>query len=157
MYIALKSFKVKQADGSYRITKPGEPIPEAADWKGIQNYISRGWITREGMETPNPRHRVTVSKVKATMSSAVEAMKAASKPLTASPSAPQPEELPEVEAEPEVETSATDDATTDNGEHSFKSLDKLKKAALQDMAMELGIEPEQNKADIIAAILEAQA
>ena len=53
MYEALCSFKVKGADGSIRIVKSGDPVPEAADWLNVQAYINREWIRREGNRPPD--------------------------------------------------------------------------------------------------------
>ena len=140
MYVALKSFKVKQADGSYRMTKPGEPVPEAVEWRNPKAYIERRWICLE--EDYGKSHRRHFSAKKAV------AVKVEKPAPAAAPPPPEPEPEPEPEAEEETE---------DDGEkYSEKELNAKSKKELQEIAELLDIDPSQNKADLVDCILAVQ-
>ena len=146
MYIALKSFKVKQADGSYRMTKPGEPLPEAAEWRNAKAYVERGWIAREG-ETGKRRHY--------TDRGAVAAKVETSRPAPAPAPTPEPEPAPLPTApEPETETDAPP-AEPDEQPLTKKVLKAMATERLQEMASEMGLDPDQSKSKLISAIIKA--
>jgi len=44
-YIALRSLKVQKADGTMDLRAPGDPVPEAANWKDVDRWVRRGWLS----------------------------------------------------------------------------------------------------------------
>lgn len=128
-YKAIRSFKVRNEDGSYRITKPGELVPEAAGWKNLKAYVERNWICRAD-EEPSKRHYTAKMRP-------VDAVL-----VTAAKPAPAPTPLPEPEPAPEPEASLTE-----------TTLSKMTKAKLQDIAEDMGIAIDQTKAELVYEIL----
>ena len=154
MYIALKTFKVKNADGSYRIVQPGEPVPEAKDWKQLKAYLERRWLCVKGEETARPGRRHFSVRVQAEgpRRAPARSPEPVSAPEPASKPAPAPETASERYSEPETGSPLESQETAPD-----RDLSKLRKSELQEVASELGIDTDQTKAELLAAILEAQA
>ena len=144
MYKAVRSFKVQNADGSYRIVQPGEAVPEAESWPNRKAYIERNWLCREG-EEPTNRHYSDSVRV------ATKAPVKAAKAPEAKPEAPAkaPEE-PAAEAAPEAAPEAPEEAPLTE-----EALAKLSKNKVQELADSMGINPDQSKTKLIAGILAA--
>jgi hypothetical protein len=140
MYKAIRSFKVQGADGEYRNVKPGESVPEAAGWKNLKAYLERKWICRED-EEPSNRHYT--ARVRPDVAVKVKP------PTPMPPAQPEPEPEPQPEPEPEVEPEPEPEAAPMTN----KSLGRMSKSDLQELADSMGINPDQTKADLVAAIL----
>lgn len=51
-FIAARTFKVQQADGTNRVVKLGEEVPEAANWPRLDRWIKKGYVTVFGLKGP---------------------------------------------------------------------------------------------------------
>lgn len=124
------------------MAKPGDKVPEAETWRNLTLYVQRGYVCREGQEPP--RNRPTGSEVR------VAIAKPAAKPEPAPEPTPEPEPEPETQPgpepqpEPEPENPLTE-----------KALKAKSKAELQELAESMGLNPDQNKGDLVKAILGA--
>jgi hypothetical protein len=106
-YTALRSFKVKGFDGTYRQVKAGDPVPEAKDWKDRKAYVERRWIARdedaaEALAPGQPRLYAATKELPA-KSPRPKAKKGRKKQAKKKAPEPTPEPPPE---QPEIETSA---------------------------------------------------
>ena len=145
--------KVQNSEGVVRHVKPGDEIPEAAGWKNRKSYEKRGWIARDDAEIPE-------HSIKAVMASRDEEINRLTTDLEAeklknadvdSSSASPPE------TDDEAETNADGDSADSKDPSLSKSeLDVMAKGSLQAIADDLGINPDQGKAKLVKAILEAQ-
>ena len=61
-YIALRSLKVQKADRTLEIRKPGDPVPEAAEWKNLDLWIRRGFVAETDQETVRTKKDVPRKK-----------------------------------------------------------------------------------------------
>jgi len=140
MYKALRPFKYQTANGEVRMTKPGDSIPEAGGWKNLKVFIERRWICREGEEV-NKKHY-----------SAKIAPPAAKPKITTEPMAKLPRaktaDLPEPPKPALFKESAR--------KHTEESLGKMSKKELKELAISLGINPQQSKADLVISVLAVQ-
>jgi len=181
MFKALRSFKVKSQDGTYRIVKPGEALPEAKTWHNVQVWIRRRWITDEhGNEYdgrlfitgrgPHPSRKVDVGipREKGPRTKGFDPKKGpppghgGGPPAHAGPPMPQPPPTtppPEdpVAGPPEPTAPAVEGESGALPVRSETDLQKMVKADLQALAQQLGVTVNgKTKPELISAILEAQ-
>lgn len=142
MYIALKSFKVQNEAGETRIVKPGDEIPEALSWRNAKSYVDRDWMHWDDGSAPPVR---VPQRVRHAPPASVEIEKPS--PASAPASAP---------AHEDATDDATDDAPDDGDQYSEKELNAMLKAELQEIAEVMEIDPDQNKAELVAHILAVQ-
>ncbi len=51
-FIAARTFKVQQADGTNRVVQLGEEVPEARNWPRLDRWIKKGYVTVFGLKGP---------------------------------------------------------------------------------------------------------
>jgi hypothetical protein len=138
MYKALRGMKVQGADGVVRVVKPGDDIPEAADWKSLKAYIARKWICRD--DDKELLGKVFPSKARASVAVSVD-------PIVRKPQVEVPVKRVAIPDPPKPATFK---------KHTEKSLSFLSKKELQSIAKSLDIDPQQSKADLVASVLAVQ-
>lgn len=60
-YTALRSFKYQDSAGKMQIARPGQELPEASSWRGLERLIKRGWLTDATGHVENKRGYVSPS------------------------------------------------------------------------------------------------
>ncbi len=129
-YKAVRSFKVQGADGKIRICQPGDPIPEAETWRNLKAYIEREWVCRVDEEPDKRHYTAKVTKpAKAALKLVVES------------------------TEPAGDGEGDGEPTGDGDVWTEKELNAMTKADLKELAEEYEVDPDQNKAELVAAIL----
>jgi hypothetical protein len=176
MYIALRTMKVQNDDGTYRMVQPGDPVPEAAGWKNLRVYVN----TRRVALAPTEAHGTPKADSDAELHREAEAMRNMSRaeaPVVVDPEqayVPTPEEIEEDlhgfppgfpgGADEEESAAADVDDDPEHGEaseagsddYTRADLSKMLKSDLQILADALSINVDQTKAELVEAILEAQ-
>ena len=132
VYKALRAMSVPAEGGGTRQVKPGDPVPEAANWKRLRAWIERGWITDEDGYKIDPF-------------SGKPSQRVIGKPKAAPAKAPEPPPAPAPMEEPEEDGPLTE-----------AELLKLSKGELKAAADSIGVDSSGTKADLVEAILAAQ-
>ena len=130
MYKALRSMKVKGADGQYRIVKPGDAVPEAAEWRNLRSYLEAGHVVLATHPSPAPRKA----------------------PVKATPKMSTPLPTPPAEAQPVPEL----DIDSSRSKPTKSSLSDMTLTDLREIAGGLGIDSDMKKSGLVKAILKAQ-
>jgi hypothetical protein len=162
VYKALRNFKVKGADGEYRMVKPGEKVPEAATWKNVAVWIRRRWITDENGNEDDGRHFITGRAPHAHRKIDVGVPRSPAQSVSDKKAAPLPQASPAALPPPEPVTAEPVEPVDNQGdstspEVSEMELTKMVKSDLQALASKYGITINgKTKPDLVQAILVAQ-
>jgi hypothetical protein len=168
MYVATKEQKVKAADvdpshlppnanpDSYVIVHPGTQLPGAARWPNVGSYIRQGYVQfAADDQEPDPSVPIAIL---------IPPRQERHKPT---PARPRPSVTPSDSSIPEswpptkstIVATESEPATTNIPKALSESeLSRMNKAQLADLgeSLDLELDPQDLKADLIAAILEAQ-
>ncbi len=153
-YVALIRLELSKDD----VRQPGDPIPEAAEWRNVETYIQCGHVALvpDGTESEVgellrngvvPNLGLTSRTKLVHLINAARRTQPVGRPLKAQPSEPAP-------APPEPVASDDDDTV----EYSETELMRMKRWDLEQIAKSVGVEnPEEfkNRGQLVEAILEA--
>ncbi len=158
-YLALRPFKYQLDDGTMATATVGQEIPEADGWKNLDKYIRRKWVTQANGEPWDGRiYHVPQIAAKGVIRQSVAGAKAAAG-VAAPPKGPDAARTDMTTMQPEhrLDMDPTPVAGLIQDKYTEESLNKLYKADLKIIAEKMDLEVEGRKADIVAAILEAQS
>lgn len=157
-YLALRPFKYQLEDGTMATATVGQEIPEADRWKNLDKYIRRRWVTQANGEPWDGRiYHVPQMAAKGVIKQSVAAAKAAAG-TTTPPKGPDEArtDIKTMQPEPRLDMDPTPVAGLIQDKYTVEGLNKLYKSDLRTIAEGMDLEVEGRKADIVAAILEAQ-
>lgn len=144
MYTALRTMKVQNANGEMRTVQRGDPVPEAAGWRNVRHYINRNYLC---LDTEFERLAGKPAQAPA---------------LAPAPSAPEPPADDAAESEEPATYPLVDgdgrpfdapEAPVQTEGPSESDIRSMNKTDLQAVAVEWGVNPDQTKKELVAALL----